>query len=31
VLLMIVAMASTVVLGGEIDKWRNRRKERLLG
>jgi magnesium-transporting ATPase (P-type) len=31
VLLMIVAVASTVVVGGEIDKWRNRRKERLLG
>jgi calcium-translocating P-type ATPase len=29
--LLIIAVASTAVIGGELDKWRNRRKGRLLG
>jgi magnesium-transporting ATPase (P-type) len=28
---LILLVGSSIVLGGEMDKWRNRRKERLLG
>jgi Ca2+-transporting ATPase len=29
--LVVIAVGSTVVLGGELDKWRNRRSRHLLG
>jgi calcium-translocating P-type ATPase len=29
--LLVAAVGSTAIIGGELDKWRNRRKRRLLG